>query len=72
MEKSHSAGETPDLQKEGIFPVTKQGTNGVDLGEVLELELDPKEASRVRWKLDLMYTASSQLYSVLTDAGSSR
>ncbi|OJJ00719.1 hypothetical protein ASPVEDRAFT_40254 [Aspergillus versicolor CBS 583.65] len=54
MEKSHSAGEAPDLQKEGIFPVTKQGTNGVDLGEVLELELDPKEASRVRWKLDLI------------------
>lgn len=48
-------GEAPEAQKEGIFPATKQRTNEVDLGEVLELELDPEEANRVRRKLDLMY-----------------
>lgn len=64
MEKSQSMGEAPEAQKEGIFPVTKQRTNEVDLGEVLELELDPEEANRVRRKLDLMYTPHSPfLYS---------
>lgn len=62
MEKSQSLGEAPEIQKEGIFPATKQGTNEVDLGEVLELELDPEEASRVRRKLDLMYTPPVPLF----------